>query len=176
MLLQLLNWYKHTPRPDLAPKASFSTATMETLPLNRIGISDNTWSSSPVADDDSERTGSILSSSVNLAACAFGASMLSLPYAMSIAGPVVALVSLVLFGVLAFIAAQAILRAGIASEQSTYSSIVRHYFGDFQGLLTDILLSVALIVAAISYVVGLSDLLPVRLYPFASFSFSKCVL
>lgn len=149
---------------------------METLPLNRVGNSDNRWSSNPVVDDDSERTGSVLSSSVNLAACAFGASMLSLPYAMFIAGPVVALVFLVLFGVLAFIAAQAILRAGIASGKSTYSSIVRHHFGDFQGSLTDILVSVALTVAAISYVVGLSELLPVRLYPSASFSlfYSVC--
>lgn len=134
----------------------------ETLHLNSNGISDRTWAGGPIADDDSDRDGTVLSSAVNLAACALGASMLSLPYAMFIAGPVVALVCLVLLGVMAFIAAQSILQAGVVAQKSSYASIVRHFFGDFEGSLTDILLSIALIVAAISYVVGLADLLPVR--------------
>lgn len=59
-------------------------------------------------------------------------------------------------------AAQAVVSAGLKTKKSSYSAIVTHYFGPLQGSLAETLLSVALIVSAISYVVGLVDLLPVR--------------
>lgn len=142
----------------------------ETLPLNASGDggANRMWSGELNFESASDRNGSIVSSAGNLAGCAFGASMLSLPYAMFIAGPIPALVFLTAFGVMAYMTAQAVLRAGVASQKSNYTTIVRHYFGNFQGSLAEILLSVALIVAAISYVVGLADLLPVGFAPFLS--------
>lgn len=82
---------------------------------------------------------------------------------MMISGPVISLEFLIIFGIMAFVAAQAIVRAGLQARRSSYSAIVQHFFGFVPGVLVDILLSTALLVAAISYIVGLSDLLPVRL-------------
>eukprot|EP00178_Gracilaria_changii_P012367 TRINITY_DN34_c0_g1_i2.p1 TRINITY_DN34_c0_g1~~TRINITY_DN34_c0_g1_i2.p1 ORF type:complete len:451 (+),score=66.60 TRINITY_DN34_c0_g1_i2:4331-5683(+) len=120
-------------------------------------VSDKTW---PIPGDAPTPTGTIFSSAMNLAACALGASMLSLPYAMMISGPIVAMQFIGIFAVMAFISAQAIVNAGLRCGKSSYDDIVRHYFGFGQGLVAEILLAVALIVAAISYIVGLADLLP----------------
>lgn len=86
--------------------------------------------------------------------------MLSLPYTMMISGPIVALEFLLFFAIMAFFAAQAVVNAGLRSKKSSYGAIVRFYFGPVQGVVAEILLACALIVAAISYIVGLADLLP----------------
>lgn len=80
---------------------------------------------------------------------------------MMISGPFVALVYLLVFGIMAFFAAQAVVNAGLRCKKSSYGDIVRHYFGPVQGTVAEVLLAVALMVAAISYIVGLADLLPV---------------
>lgn len=87
--------------------------------------------------------------------------MLSLPYVMMTSGPLIALFMMVLFGVMAFFAAQAVANAGLRCRRSSYDAIVRFYFGTYEGIIAEILLAVALLVAAISYIVGLADLLPV---------------
>lgn len=120
-----------------------------------------TWAGEAEAHNAPEKTGTIFSSAMNLAACALGASMLSLPYAMMLSGPIVAIEFLVIFAIMAYFAAQAVVDAGIRCNKSTYSEIVRFYFGTSQGIFADVLLSLALAVAAISYIVGLADLLPV---------------
>lgn len=119
-----------------------------------------TWAGEQESLDAPAKTGTIISSAMNLAACALGASMLSLPYAMMVAGPIPALTLLVLFAVVSYFTAEAVVNAGIRCRKSSYADIVRYYFGDVQGAVCDILLSVALAVAAISYIVGLRDLLP----------------
>lgn len=88
--------------------------------------------------------------------------MLSLSYTMMLSGPVVSLLFLFVFALMAIQAAQAVVNAGLRSKKSSYGAIVRYYFGPWQGTIVEILLSIALIVAAISYIVGLVDLLPVR--------------
>lgn len=121
-----------------------------------------TWAGEDAPPDSPSTNGSIISSSINLAACALGASMLSLPYTMKISGPVISVEFLIMFGIMAFVAAQAIVRAGLHTHRSSYSAIVHHFFGFVPGVFVDVLLSTALLVAAISYIVGLSELLPVR--------------
>lgn len=96
--------------------------------------------------------------------------MLSLPYAMAISGPGVALFLLLFFAIIAFYAAQVIVLAGRSCQKSSYVSIVHFYFGAACARIVDSLISVALLVAAISYVVGLADLLPVRLSVFHHYS------
>lgn len=123
----------------------------------------STWSGENAAPDSPPTNGTIMSSSINLAACALGASMLSLPYTMKISGPVISIEFLIIFGIMAFIAAQSIVRAGLHARRSSYSAIVYDFFGFFPGLFVDILLCTALLVAAISYIVGISELLPVRI-------------
>lgn len=140
----------------------------EAIPLSGINYGERLWSGEPAHAGSPERTGTVFSSGINLAACALGASMLSLPYAMSIAGPVIAIVFLVVFGCMAFLAAQFVLGAGVICQKSGYAAIIRHYFGPFYGSLMDALLAIALAVAAISYIVGLAELLPVRVLPLPS--------
>lgn len=141
-----------TPAPD---------AAQPLLPTSLSAISNVTWAGEPESEGAPEKTGSVFSSAMNLAACALGASMLSLPYTMMISGPIVALEFLVLFAIMAIFAAQAVVNAGLRCQKSSYGEIVRHFFGPVQGTIAEVLLSVALIVAAISYIVGLVDLLPV---------------
>lgn len=124
--------------------------------------SKKTWAGEDMPVDAPPTNGSITSSSINLAACALGASMLSLPYTMKISGPVISLEFLLMFGIMAFVASQSIVRAGLHARRSSYSAIVYQFFGFVPGLFVDVLLSTALLVAAISYIVGLSELLPVR--------------
>lgn len=119
-----------------------------------------TWAGEKESPDAPAKTGSITSSAMNLAACALGASMLSLPYAMMVSGPLVSLFMLVLFAVMSYFAAQSVVNAGLRCKKSSYAEIVRYYFGNVQGIVCDTLLSVALAVAAISYIVGLRDLMP----------------
>lgn len=119
------------------------------------------WAGEELPEASPALSGSVKASAVNLAACALGASMLSLPYTMYLSGPVVAFCFLLIFGLMSYIASQAVVRAGEASGKSSYSAIIRYYFGPSQGLVIELLLAVALIVAAISYIVGLADLLPV---------------
>lgn len=139
------------------------------LPTCLSGISTNlTWAGEPEAPGAPEKNATIFAASMNLAACALGASMLSLPYTMMISGPIVALQFLIFFAIMAFFAAQAVVNAGLRSKKSNYADIVRHYFGSVQGTIADVLLAIALIVAAISYIVGLVDLLP-DLIPFTAF-------
>jgi amino acid permease len=102
----------------------------------------------------------VLSSAMNLCACALGASMLSLPYAMAVGGPVATAGLLVVFAGVSFYAGQAVVDAGVRAKTSSYSAIVADAFGPVAGLAAETLLSVALLVAAISYIVGLADLLP----------------
>lgn len=136
---------------------------------NTTLVSDKTW---PVPDDSPPATGTIFSSAMNLAACALGASMLSLPYTMMISGPIIALQFLVIFAIMAFVSAQAIVNAGLRVGKSSYDDIVRHYFGPVDGMIAEILLAIALIVAAISYIVGLAGLLPVSYsFPFDVYQF-----
>lgn len=138
------------------------------------------WAGEVLDASDPIMTGTVGGTAINLSACALGASMLSLPYTMSIAGPGIALDFLLLFAIMAYFAAQAVIRAGLAAKKSTYAEIVRTYFGPVCGFIVNILLSLALIVAAISYIVGLADLLPVR-FLISSFifisplSYSSCV-
>lgn len=61
---------------------------------------------------------------------------------------------------MAYFAAQAVISAGLRCKRSSYAAIVRFHLGSGEGMLAEILLSVALIVAAISYIVGLVELLP----------------
>lgn len=89
--------------------------------------------------------------------------MLSLPYAMFLAGPLLALQILFLFAFLSFYAAQTIVQAGRVAKQSSYPNIIRYFFGPIPAVFSQVLLSVALVVAAISYIVGLVDLLPALL-------------
>jgi amino acid permease len=107
-----------------------------------------------------ERTGTVFTSVMNLAACAFGASMLSLPYAMYIGGPFVVLLVLFAFAIAAFVSGQAIIEAGIRAKKSSYVDIVQHAFGVPASIVAEVLLTVALLVAGISYIVGLSEILP----------------
>jgi amino acid permease len=124
-------------------------------------LSAMTWAGEDDAEVGAiERTGTVFSSVMNLAACAFGASMLSLPYAMYIGGPVVVLVSLVAFGFGAYLSGQAIIDAGIRAKKSSYVGIVQHAFGGPASIFAEVLLTVALLVAGISYIVGLSEILP----------------
>lgn len=134
----------------------------ENTPLVRRPLS---WAGEELPESTPSLSGSVQASAVNLAACALGASMLSLPYTMYLSGPILALCFLFVFGAMAYVASQAIVRAGQVSGKSTYSTIIRHYFGKSQGLVIELLLAIALIVAAISYIVGLADLLPVCLIP-----------
>lgn len=94
--------------------------------------------------------------------------MLSLPYTMMISGPLVALEFLVFFCIMAFFAGQSIVNAGLRCKKSTYGDIIRFYFGPAAGFIAEVLLSLALAVAAISYIVGLVDLLPAML-PFTGY-------
>jgi solute carrier family 38 (sodium-coupled neutral amino acid transporter), member 7/8 len=115
--------------------------------------------------DDAEagavvRDGSVFSSVMNLCACALGASMLSLPYTMMVGGPLVTLDLLTLFAVMAFFAGQAVVRAGLRARKASYAAIVRDAYGPGAGTFAEVLLSVALLVAAVSYICGLSDLIP----------------
>lgn len=129
-----------------------------------------TWSGERAPQDAPPTEGTVQASSINLAACALGASMLSLPYTMLVSGAIISLEFLLLFAIMAYASSQAIISAGIATKKSTYSAIAYHYFGSACGIFVDILLSIALLVAAISYIVGLADLLPVSCFtPFLSY-------
>lgn len=126
-----------------------------------------TWAGEPEKEGVPEKTGTILSTAMNLGACGLGASMLSLPYTMMVSGPIVSLELLIFFAIMAFIGAQAVVNAGVRCQKSTYAQIIKHYFGEIEGVIAEVLLAVALIVSAISYIVGLVDLIPDML-PFAS--------
>ena len=128
--------------------------------FEQIRAPEYTWAGEPESADAPPKTGSITSSAMNLAACALGASMLSLPYAMMLSGPVISFLLLLSFSVMAYFAAQAIVNAGIKCGKSTYAEIVEFYLGKSHGVFCDTLLSCALAVAAISYIVGLRDLMP----------------
>lgn len=143
------------------PSTITSDSSQPLLPTSLSAISNVTWAGESEGDDAPPKTGTIISSSMNLAACALGASMLSLPYTMMISGPIVALEFLVIFGIMAFFSANAIVNAGLRCQKSSYGAIVKYFFGATQGIIAEILLAMALIVAAISYIVGLVDLLPV---------------
>lgn len=118
------------------------------------------------ADNGAIRDGTVISSAMNLAACAFGASMLSLPYALMIGGPVPTFAMLILFAVVAFFAGQAVVHAGLRWKRSTYELIVGESLGTTVGIVAEAFLSIALLVAAISYIVGLAELLP-KIFPLA---------
>lgn len=118
------------------------------------------WAGEPEGPDAPPKTGTITSSAMNLAACALGASMLSLPYAMMLSGPVISFSLLLFFAVAAYFAAQSITNAGLKCAKSSYSEIVEFYMGKSHAVFCDTLLSCALAVAAISYIVGLRDLMP----------------
>ncbi len=119
-----------------------------------------TWAGELEPIDAPAKTGTVTSSAMNLAACALGASMLSLPYAMMVSGPVLSFFLLSFFAVASYFAAQGIVGAGLKSARSSYSQIVEYYLGKSHAIFCDILLSCALAVAAISYIVGLRDLMP----------------
>lgn len=119
-----------------------------------------TWAGELEEEDALPKTGTVISSAMNLAACALGASMLSLPYAMMVSGPIVSYSLLTFFAIASYYAAQFIVSAGLKSTMSTYSKIVEFYLGKSHALFCDILLSCALAVAAISYIVGLRDMMP----------------
>lgn len=139
-----------TPPASLSPTGSWT------------GGASYDWSGSRDAESASAllRTGSIFSSVMNLCACALGASMLSLPYAMSIAGPAAALVLLTLLAFLSFAASNAIVSAGGRARRTAYADIVTCAYGAGAGSFASALLSTALFVAAVSYICGLSDLIP----------------
>lgn len=151
-----------------APTTNSQTPLL--VPSSLTPILNVSWAGETEGEGAPPKTGTIFSSAMNLAACALGASMLSLPYTMMISGPLVALEFLVIFAIMAFFAAQAVVNAGLRSKKSSYAAIVTHYFGQTQGFIAEILLSVALLVAAISYIVGLVDILPVSLLFFSMYN------
>lgn len=107
---------------------------------------------------------------MNLAACAFGASMLSLPYTLDISGGLIGVVLIVLLGALAVIAGNSIMHAGLCVQRSTYNGIVTVAFGKRVGAIHELLLMLCLFVSAVSYVVGLADIVPEMFPVFSSFS------
>ena len=109
--------------------------------------------------------GSVYTSSANLSACAFGASMLSLPYVLHISGPIWGIALLLLTGALSMHAAQAIYEAGRESGKTTYAGIARAVLGIPAGAISEFLIAISLLLAAITYVVGIADLLPLILPP-----------
>lgn len=140
----------------------------EGTPFIPSQIAGKTWAGEDEGPDAAPKDGTIISSAMNLAACALGASMLSLPYAMMVSGPVVSFSLLLSFGVMSYIAADAIVQAGRRCSKSSYAAIVEAYLGKTHGVICNILLSCALAVAAISYIVGLRDLMPNLIGVFAN--------
>jgi amino acid permease len=146
--------------PGAAPKSTaYGSAPAAAAPAPAAPAT--TWAGEADAEAGALlRGGSVFSSAMNLAACGLGASMLSLPYAMMVGGPLVTLGMLLLFAVMAFVAGQAVVHAGLRARKSSYAAIVRDAFGAAAGTVAEVLLSVALLVAAVSYICGLSDLIP----------------
>ncbi|KAA8496856.1 putative sodium-coupled neutral amino acid transporter 8 [Porphyridium purpureum] len=118
------------------------------------------WAGEAFGPADREPTGGLVSSIMNLCACAFGASMLSIPFAMEHAGVLPILGLLVLLGAIATKAAASIIQAGRRCECSSYNGIMSAYFGAFAGHVCESLLALCLALAAMSYIVGLADMLP----------------
>jgi hypothetical protein len=87
---------------------------------------------------------------------------------MEIGGPLVTLLLLTVFAVMAFFAGQAVVNAGIRAKRSSYAGIVTDAFGPTAGLFAEFLLSAALLVAAISYIVGTLMGALLALYRFVS--------
>eukprot|EP00172_Hildenbrandia_rubra_P003391 Plantae.Rhodophyta-Hildenbrandia_rubra.ctg53962.p1 GENE.Plantae.Rhodophyta-Hildenbrandia_rubra.ctg53962~~Plantae.Rhodophyta-Hildenbrandia_rubra.ctg53962.p1 ORF type:complete len:429 (-),score=18.48 Plantae.Rhodophyta-Hildenbrandia_rubra.ctg53962:355-1641(-) len=117
------------------------------------------------AGNAASQGGSVFSSSSNISACAFGASMLSLPYVLYISGPLWGMLLLVFSGVLSSLAAKAIYDAGRIVNKSSYAGITRSILGGHAGVVAEIMLALSLLFAAITYIVGLADLLP-RVFTF----------
>jgi hypothetical protein len=159
----------HVVTPEVAtPLLTKSRPTVGAVPSADDALPVTTWAGEVDAEAGAiERTGTVFSSVMNLAACAFGASMLSLPYAMYIGGPAVVLTALVGFAGIAYLSGQAIIDAGIRSKKSSYADIVKNAYGTPAGIFAEILLTIALLVAGISYIVGLSEILP-ALLPFSA--------
>lgn len=97
---------------------------------------------------------------MNLAACAFGASMLSLPFVLDISGALVGMFMIVGLALMAVLASSSIMHAGFRFRKSSYTKIVAEAFGKRASVFAEVLLCACLFVAAVSYVVGLADLLP----------------
>jgi len=74
------------------------------------------WAGEIEAPDAPEKTGDIVSSAMNLAACALGSSMLSLPYTMMVAGPVTSFALLLSFAVMSYYAAESIVQGYSSSH------------------------------------------------------------
>mmetsp|Transcript_33398 Transcript_33398/g.131707 ORF Transcript_33398/g.131707 Transcript_33398/m.131707 type:complete len:444 (-) Transcript_33398:1930-3261(-) len=116
------------------------------------------WAGDPVQEDRAH--GPVLDLAMNLAACAFGASMLSLPFVLDISGALVGMFMIVGLALMAVLASSSIMHAGFRFKKSSYTKIVAEAFGKKASVVAEVLLCACLFVAAVSYVVGLADLLP----------------
>ena len=101
--------------------------------------------------------------SLNLAATAFGASILSLPFTLgheATGGPFFGLISLLLIGGLALASAEVFVAAARRHSQTSYSGVVERAFGRTVGKIALTLVNVCIFVAAVSYIVGIAENLP----------------
>lgn len=150
----------HLP-PGRSEAPVMASAVGEMLPLRGSPKETaHTWAGEPVEPGAPPATASPFAAVMNLSACALGASMLSLPHALAASGPVLALFVLAFFGLMAVLSSRAVVRAGLRCARSSYADIVRTFFGRAQGAAAEILLALALALAAMSYIVGLAGLLP----------------
>eukprot|EP00808_Paulinella_micropora_P016478 g19026.t1 len=112
----------------------------------------------PLNGNERDSLAAQLSVSINLSACAFGASMLALPYSLELVGPLLALFILCVMCWLAAQSALSLVRVGIKCGGS--ARVVAVFLGHRMEALYQAIVSLCLVSAALSYIVGLAELLP----------------
>ena len=110
--------------------------------------------------DDTSKSGDVLLSCANLAACAFGASMLSLPLVLKITGAFWGVLLIGGTGILAILSAQVLSDAGRTVNKDSYKDVAGALLGRQGAAIAGILVSFSLYFAAVSYIVGASEVAP----------------
>lgn len=122
------------------------------------------WTGTPLRAGTPPPHGATAAAVVNLAGCAFGASILSLPHAFAAAGgPAAGAATLAAVAAAAAWSAGVVADAGRATGAPALRSIVGASFGMLAGAATDMAVCGALGVAAVSYVCGVVELAPLLL-------------
>ncbi|KAK1868009.1 hypothetical protein I4F81_010506 [Pyropia yezoensis] len=130
-------------------------------PAHRLSVD---WTGTPLSAGTPLPHATIPASVLNLSACAFGASILSIPHAFAAAGgPAAGIATLVAVAAASAWSAGVMADAGRATGAPALRSIIGATFGLLAGAATDMAVCGALAVAAVSYVCGVVELVPLLL-------------
>lgn len=130
-------------------------------PAHRLSVD---WTGTPLSAGTPPPHATIPASVLNLSACAFGASILSIPHAFAAAGgPAAGIATLFAVAAASAWSAGVVADAGRATGAPALRSIVGATFGLLAGAATDMAVCGALAVAAVSYVCGVVELVPLLL-------------